>query len=137
MEKGKQKNDKRTARRSKKSNAGLIFIFLIIIAIFAAVTVMNRYANNPTEDSAAIETANTNSTNLPQLAEERYGNPAFWVYIYEANQQQLSSPVNIPAGIPLLIPDLADRNINVDDSMEIAKAKFLTNKIFTERKIVR
>ncbi|GHU74270.1 hypothetical protein FACS189413_19000 [Bacteroidia bacterium] len=134
MEKEKQKNAKRTVRRSKKSNAGLILVLLIIIVIFAAVIVMNRYSNNPTEDSAIIETSNTSSTNLPQLAEQYYGNSVFWVYIYEANRQQLLSPINIPAGLTLSIPDLKEENINVSDSVAIIQAKFLANKILNERK---
>jgi hypothetical protein len=131
------KKAKRNMRRSKKGNAGLVLVFLIILIIFAAVIMINRYTDNPKENSAVIETANTNSTNLPQLAEQYYGNAAYWVYIYENNRHTLSSPVNIPEGLLLTVPDLRAQGINIKDSIEINKAKILANKLLSDRNQLR
>lgn len=65
---------------------------------------------------------------LPSLAERKYGNRIFWVYIYEANRDKISSPVNIPAGTNLRIPNLwDDYKVDVMDSMEIKRAGILSD----------
>lgn len=46
---------------------------------------------------------------LAQIARRHYGNPDFWVFIYEANRDKITDPQNLPAGIELEIPDLSDR----------------------------
>lgn len=43
---------------------------------------------------------------LMQISRRWYNEPAFWVYIYEANMDKLSSPQQLPEGITLHIPDL-------------------------------
>jgi len=72
---------------------------------------------------------------LPSLAEQKYGNRIFWVYIYEANRDKISSPVNIPAGTDLRIPNLwEDYKVDVMDSMEIRRAEWLSGELL-KRKI--
>jgi hypothetical protein len=65
---------------------------------------------------------------LPSLAEQKYGNRIFWVYIYKANRDKIFSPVNIPVGTNLRIPNLwEDYKVNVMDSIEIKRAKILSD----------
>jgi len=45
---------------------------------------------------------------LAQIARRHYGNPDYWVYIFEANQDKLSKPSELPVGIELVIPSLAE-----------------------------
>jgi hypothetical protein len=74
------------------------------------------------------------SIDLPSLAERKYGNRIFWVYIYEANRDKISSPVNIPAGIELRIPNLwEDYKVDVTDSMEIKRAEMLSDSILKQK----
>ena len=45
---------------------------------------------------------------LAQIARRHYGNPDYWVYIYEANKDQIANPSELPAGIELIIPDISE-----------------------------
>ena len=46
---------------------------------------------------------------LAQIARRHYGNPEFWVFIYEANRDQIIDPDNLTPGIEIEIPDLSER----------------------------
>lgn len=46
---------------------------------------------------------------LAQVARRYYGNPDYWVFIYEANREVVKDPNNLPANAELLIPDLTER----------------------------
>jgi hypothetical protein len=74
------------------------------------------------------------SIDLPSLAEQKYGNRIFWIYIYEANRDRITSPVNIPAGTDLKIPDLwEDYKVDVRDSMEIKRAGILSDIMLKQK----
>ena len=45
---------------------------------------------------------------LAQIARRHYGNPDYWIYIYEANRDKLSKPSELPVGIDLVIPSLEE-----------------------------
>jgi len=67
---------------------------------------------------------------LPALAEQKYGNRVFWVYIYEANRDKISSPVNIPVGTDLKIPNLwEDYKVDIRDSVAIRNAGQLSETV--------
>jgi len=73
------------------------------------------------------------SIDLPALAEQKYGNRVFWVYIYQANRDKISSPVNIPAGTDIIIPNLLeDYKVDVMDSMEIRRAGLLSDIVLKQ-----
>lgn len=55
-------------------------------------------------DSFRIHVTRVGDT-LQSLALKYYGKPDFYLDIYLANQDQLESPVNLPAGKPLKIPE--------------------------------
>ena len=105
-----------------------VFFFLAV----AAVTVHSRYfaANKKFDDSAANE-----SINLPSLAEQHYGNPVFWIYIYDANKDKLNSPINIPRNVSLVFPDLKkDYDVDITDSLEIVRANIYADYILKKGK---
>ncbi|GHU81082.1 hypothetical protein FACS1894145_8030 [Bacteroidia bacterium] len=95
--------------------------------------------NSETESTQVIDQSNESaksyeSIDLPSLAERKYGNRIFWVYIYEANRDKISSPVNIPAGINLRIPNLwEDYKVDVMDSMEIKRAEILSDVMLKQK----
>ena len=62
---------------------------------------------------------------LTLLAKEFYGNKVFWVYIYEANKDQIKNPNKILAGTKIRIPKADPAVINAKDpeSVRIAKEK--------------
>lgn len=45
---------------------------------------------------------------LAQIARRHYGNPDYWIYIYEANRDKLSKPSELPVGIELVIPSIEE-----------------------------
>ena len=59
------------------------------------------------------------------LAEEKFGNRDFWVYIYLKNRNKISNPNRIPAGIELVIPFPEEYNINASSAESVANAKLL------------
>jgi len=107
----------------------------------AATTATVAAANTakPAEQAAAVaETVVSASPNesydLPSLAKKYYGHPAFWIYIYEANMDKLTSPINIPKSVSLTIPDLkTEFDVDVNDNMEIQRAKIRTGIILKEK----
>ena len=46
---------------------------------------------------------------LAQIARRYYGNPDYWVFIYEANKDKITDPDNLPANTELIVPDLTER----------------------------
>jgi hypothetical protein len=140
------------ALQGEKKNTGIvktsgIIISGIIVAIIAAVIALFYMAgyllpddrnDNRVEPVAAVKPGGADksaeSIDLPSLAEQKYGNRMFWVYIYDANRDIISSPVNIPAGTVLMIPDLwEDYKVDVMDSMEIKKAGILSDIMLKQK----
>lgn len=62
---------------------------------------------------------------LTLIAERYYGLKDFWVYIYEANKDQIPNPDNIPNGIEIRIPKVDKRLINKNNPDCVKKAKEL------------
>jgi hypothetical protein len=120
---------KQTEGKNKNSLTGIIIaILLIVIAVTGIFLFSTKEEEQPVADDPAVT-----STNLPDLAYRSYGNAIFWVYIYEANRTKLTSPVNIPEGIELIVPDLSQFHIDVTDSMEIRKARTLSDMILRQK----
>lgn len=62
---------------------------------------------------------------LTMMAKRYYGSKDFWVYIYEANRENISDPDHIPVGTIIKIPKLDSRLIDVSNERCIHKAKEL------------
>ncbi|GHU61413.1 hypothetical protein FACS1894160_4050 [Bacteroidia bacterium] len=114
------------ARRKKADNTITIMlsiIIFIVVVVFVVGVIAKSRGNREREDNIS-QSRSTESINIAKLAEEHYGNAVFWVYIYEANRDKLTSPINIPPNTYLVIPDiLEDYNVNVNDSTEIRLAQ--------------
>jgi hypothetical protein len=107
---------------------GIVAVAVAIVLFFIVWLLFPKGNNSNDERNDMPEVLE--SIDLPSLAEKKYGNRFFWVYIYVENKDKISSPVNIPLGTDLRIPDLReDYKVNIMDSMEIKKAIDLANKI--------
>ena len=95
--------------------------FFVLMLVVLNVSETFYQQDKIEEDRSAVE-LHDNPTTLLDLAEKAYGNKAFWIYIYDANKAKLSTPLNIPSGVSLVIPDLSEYNVDVTDSLEIQRA---------------
>ena len=66
---------------------------------------------------------------LSRLALKKYGNKAFWVYIYEENRAQLKDPDNIPVGAVITLPASSKYQINAGDTNSINRALVLQRSL--------
>ena len=66
---------------------------------------------------------------LSRLALKKYGNKAFWVYIYEENRAQLKDPDNIPVGAVITLPAASKYEINAGDTNSINRALVLQRSL--------
>lgn len=62
---------------------------------------------------------------LTTMSKRYYGSKDFWVYIYEANRENISDPDHIPVGTIIKIPKLDSKLIDVSNERCIQKAKEL------------
>jgi nucleoid-associated protein YgaU/nucleoid DNA-binding protein len=113
------------------------WLLAIVIVISVLVILFQVFNKGPKElGNETNNTASESSLDLPSLAADHYGNPVYWVYIYEANKDRLhlKSPVNINiSDTSLIIPDIqADYGIELTDSMEIQIAKALGEVILEQ-----
>lgn len=88
------------------------------------------------EDSLALEIKpevyDTVTPNhfLTTMARQYYGRMDYWVFIYEANAEQLGNPNKIRPGTRVLIPDRSE--FETDDTTEetVARAKRMSREIY-------
>ena len=66
---------------------------------------------------------------LSRLALKKYGNQAFWVYIYAENRDQLKDPDNIPVGAVITLPAASKYQINAGDTNSINRALVLQRSL--------
>ncbi len=66
---------------------------------------------------------------LAQIARRHYGNPEYWVFIYEANRDQISDPSNVTPGIELEIPNLTERLKGMNETQAMEEAQRLKEAI--------
>ena len=66
---------------------------------------------------------------LSRLALRKYGNKAFWVYIYEENRAHLKDPDNIPVGAVITLPAASKYQINAGDTNSINRALVLQRSL--------
>ena len=74
-----------------------------------------------------VETVNDDSR-LAWIAKKRYGDKAYWVFIYEANRDKLTNPNQVLPGTQLRIPELPAELRNANDPKTQALLKRLSNK---------
>ncbi len=115
----------------------IILLVLSIILLVTVYVIFNKFQiddpeiKEPTLPNLAIKQI----PSLLDVSTEHYGNPAFWVYIYDANQDKLTSPLTIPINTELIIPDLkAAYNVDMNDSLEIVRANMIAENILKKYK---
>ncbi|MDR2056683.1 MAG: hypothetical protein LBP83_00060 [Dysgonamonadaceae bacterium] len=104
-------------------------ILLGVVCLIAIIVIIFTIFFQGKEKENTVANPQSESLNLVDLARKNYGNPAFWVYIYESNKDKLTSPVNIPQSVTLTIPDLSEYNIDIKDSLEIIRANIRSEDI--------
>lgn len=72
-------------------------------------------------ETVVLQTGKT----LRILAEEKYGNREFWIYIYLKNKHKIPNPNVVPSDIELLIPHASEYGIDANCSESVQKAKKL------------
>lgn len=108
--------------KAKNLSGTLLFIVAVIAIILFSVSIYSSIRNKKIDERIEA-TQQSESISLPSLSELHYGHPAFWIYIYEANSDKLSSPLNIPKNVSLIIPDLENEyDVDITDSLEIKRA---------------
>jgi len=121
-------------KRSKNISGILLFIVAVLVIALVVVLTMNSIINKKADGQNVEIVSTSESVSLTTLAERHYGHPAFWIYIYQENVDKLSSPVNIPRNVSLVIPDLkAEYDVNITDTMEIRRAIILGDIVLKER----
>lgn len=80
-------------------------------------------------ETLAVETLREGSR-LTQLARKHYkGNYHMWVYIYQANKDVIKNPDVIPVGKTIIIPRLDDKIIDINNTVEVAKADSIAKEL--------
>jgi len=130
-------------KSGRSRNISGILLFIVVVIAIIVVVLFNFFPRNNSSnsknevgDQTELNLSNNESNNLPALAMKHYGNPAFWVYIYDANSDKLNSPVNIPKDVyeTLVIPDLkTEYGVDVTDSLAIKDANKLSDIFLTRR----
>ena len=115
----------------------------LIVCLAAAGIIMfglfNKTLRNssPKEDLSSLrfETSpsSENMLSLVDLAKEHYGDPAFWVYIYDANQDKHISPFAVSVEVELYYPDLLiEYNVHIEDTTEVLRANAMAEMILKQ-----
>ena len=118
-----QGETKKPAKRKSISGVLLVIAIIVFILVIAIFSITSRHNKDEQAKLAATNVKTSEFISLPSLAEQHYGNSAFWIYIYEANLDKLKSPINIPKNTLLVIPDLkSEYDVDISDSMEIQRA---------------
>jgi hypothetical protein len=117
-----QEEEGNYVNKPKKKKIILLATIAVVIIIIAVIFFGIFRAKGDDKGKEPLSVYQSESVNLPDLAEKYYGNSVFWVYIYDANKEKLKSPINVPRGIELEIPDLSEYDVDVNDSLEIRRA---------------
>lgn len=80
--------------------------------------------NAPTREVVTV----IDGSRLTMVAYRAYGHKAFWVYVYDANRDRLTSPSAVEKGMELRIADLPKSLVNSKDKRCLDKAYELARK---------
>jgi len=120
----------RKRRRHKLTEQRVLNLVIFVLALILVWFIIKSMTKKPTLIGWEPK---EETLNLWELAKENYGNEVYWVDIYEANKDVLTSPINIPADIAassLIIP-LKD-SLDIVDTSNIVRAKNRGDKIISE-----
>jgi hypothetical protein len=129
-------DEDRAKSKRRKRRRNLSGWLLVIVSFFAVIIIISTsiFPLNKVQRSEPIIIDQSDILiNLPELAEEKYGNRIFWVYIFDANKDKLTSPVNIPKGTTITLPDLVEEYaVDVKDSLEMRRANSMAERILKD-----
>ena len=60
---------------------------------------------------------------LAPVARRHYGEPQYWIFIYEANLDKIANPNDLPVGVELVIPDLSKRLAGMNKEQALQEAE--------------
>ena len=69
---------------------------------------------------------------LAQIARRHYGEPEFWIFIYEANKDKIADPSNLPVGMEIIVPDLDKRCPGMSKAQKLEEAKKLKQQLLNK-----
>ncbi|MDU1904725.1 MAG: hypothetical protein E6772_08075 [Dysgonomonas sp.] len=140
----------KSKRKSKARSRNFIILILIVGILGGMYYYLEIYMQEPgnmgssEKQSEYILLENKDSTNyeaivmynynvnINYVAKKFYKSNIFWPYIFIENQDEEAvkrNPLDIPKGVILKIPRLADNDINLIDSASVNKAKQLADSI--------
>ncbi|MDR0412450.1 MAG: HU family DNA-binding protein [Dysgonamonadaceae bacterium] len=91
-----------------------------------------RMREKPVEPAAAASVKHRivrRGERLTLIAQDEYGDKAFWVYLYLENKLLIKDPNRISAGLHITVPLAQKYGINKDDPQSIKKAQALSKEI--------
>lgn len=71
----------------------------------------------------------SSETNLMDIAKQKYGHSAFWVYIYEENRELLPIPTSPKPGLRLRLPAARKYGIDPNDTLSVSRALTLQRSL--------
>jgi|GEM_PF-7009567 len=126
----KVRNRKKVIGKKKLNSLIYIAGVALLLELLAGIIFHNNKDKGDLKNAEIVEVdkaVDGMSANLLEMSEKAYGHKAYWIYIYDFNREQLSSPVNVKSGIQVEIPDLSMYyGIDVRDTSEIRKALSVT-----------
>lgn len=126
------KNKRLKKKRETKSLGNIkkilfVLAFLLFVLLFILI---KQQPHQPDIDLIHSSDVETSLHNLPDLSKEHYGHAAYWVYIYDFNQTQITNPLNPVRDQDLRYPDLQmDYNVDINDSLEIKRANMIAEEL--------
>ena len=109
-------------RRKSRNLSGALWLIAIVITVVVVIFATLLLKDKDTDERVEL-VSQSESVNLTELAEQHYGHPAYWIYIYDANSDKLKSPLNIVKDVSIDIPDLkTEYDVDITDSLEIKRA---------------
>lgn len=138
--------EKRNEKEKISKNIKIISLFLItIIAVIGILYVLYIYPkqkevkvlyrptytemeNKDTINFSHIIVADSN-LDFVSLSKIYFGYEEFWPYIYKANENEISSPLEIPVGAIIKIPRIDQKLIDINNKQSVDSAKMLGNEI--------
>ena len=69
---------------------------------------------------------------LKYFAKKYYDNPIFWIYIYDANKDDITDPENIKNGTLIKIPEINSRLLDTTNKKTLEILEMISNELFNK-----
>ena len=98
--------------------------------VYTGVRQPSQPERHPSYDYALAVIKVKEGDRLATLSKQYYGDKMFWVYIYEANKDNLRGPNELQVGMTLVIPRLDSKLIDIENEESVRKAMKMNDKIY-------